>query len=345
MTDNTTNDMTKQSENSLEKSPLLVRLEEYGNPRKSREWESGREDYVAKLGLTAGDVPELLAIAKKWVEPQDAWPDDENYIAGYAPIHAWRCLAQLRTEESIPVFLDMLDPLADDHDDWSHGEFPRAFAWIGPASLTPLRDYLADDTHRNISRMVVAHGLQKLAVKYPQVADEVVKSLTNALSRYQETDEAINGSLIACLLDLKQAGLVAANEIAEGIERALAADCVDTMCCGNWNTVRNQLGVEGLGLVSEELANHSPTARFSPELDAFAKKLQQYAEMYAQKQAQEQARIDAEKWAALTAPVLPDDTYASDRPVTTTSRAAGKIGRNDPCSCGSGKKYKKCCAE
>ncbi|MGB1398058.1 MAG: SEC-C metal-binding domain-containing protein, partial [Planctomycetota bacterium] len=25
------------------------------------------------------------------------------------------------------------------------------------------------------------------------------------------------------------------------------------------------------------------------------------------------------------------------------TRAAAKIGRNDPCPCGSGKKYKKCC--
>jgi SEC-C motif domain protein len=25
-------------------------------------------------------------------------------------------------------------------------------------------------------------------------------------------------------------------------------------------------------------------------------------------------------------------------------REAPKLGRNDPCSCGSGKKYKKCCA-
>lgn len=26
-------------------------------------------------------------------------------------------------------------------------------------------------------------------------------------------------------------------------------------------------------------------------------------------------------------------------------RSAPKIGRNDPCSCGSGKKYKKCCGQ
>lgn len=31
------------------------------------------------------------------------------------------------------------------------------------------------------------------------------------------------------------------------------------------------------------------------------------------------------------------------RPVTTKIRDAKKVGRNDPCPCGSGKKYKKCC--
>lgn len=31
--------------------------------------------------------------------------------------------------------------------------------------------------------------------------------------------------------------------------------------------------------------------------------------------------------------------------VRTITRAAPKIGRNDPCSCGSGKKYKKCCGD
>jgi len=30
-------------------------------------------------------------------------------------------------------------------------------------------------------------------------------------------------------------------------------------------------------------------------------------------------------------------------PVKTIVREAEKVGRNDPCPCGSGKKYKKCC--
>jgi SEC-C motif domain protein len=34
------------------------------------------------------------------------------------------------------------------------------------------------------------------------------------------------------------------------------------------------------------------------------------------------------------------DGKVQNRPIT---RAASKVGRNDPCVCGSGKKYKKCC--
>ncbi len=36
--------------------------------------------------------------------------------------------------------------------------------------------------------------------------------------------------------------------------------------------------------------------------------------------------------------------HSDDRPKQTTARnASPKVGRNEPCPCGSGKKYKKCC--
>ncbi len=38
-----------------------------------------------------------------------------------------------------------------------------------------------------------------------------------------------------------------------------------------------------------------------------------------------------------------DDPYI--QPVTTYRRPAPKVGRNEPCPCGSGKKYKKCCGQ
>ena len=42
--------------------------------------------------------------------------------------------------------------------------------------------------------------------------------------------------------------------------------------------------------------------------------------------------------------VSDDDAPIPDVPVEQ-AKAAGTPGRNDPCSCGSGKKYKKCCGK
>jgi preprotein translocase subunit SecA len=38
-----------------------------------------------------------------------------------------------------------------------------------------------------------------------------------------------------------------------------------------------------------------------------------------------------------------EETRAPQQPVAAAARTSNKVGRNDPCPCGSGKKYKKCC--
>lgn len=35
----------------------------------------------------------------------------------------------------------------------------------------------------------------------------------------------------------------------------------------------------------------------------------------------------------------------SEKSVPKTKKAGEKVGRNEPCPCGSGKKYKKCCGQ
>ncbi len=42
--------------------------------------------------------------------------------------------------------------------------------------------------------------------------------------------------------------------------------------------------------------------------------------------------------------VIPEDLYVPELNYPTR-RATPKIGRNDPCHCGSGRKYKKCCLD
>ena len=291
--------------------PLRERLERFGDPRKTWKWETGEVNYVTTLELTAAAVPELLAIARKWAEPMD-WPDDKDYVAGYAPIHAWRGLAQLGAVEAMGVFLDMMDPLDAAGDDWYLEEFPHAFAWLGPACLPALGDYLADARHLTYPRTAVASGLKELAKRHPEARGDAVKALCRTLSCFHETDHAVNGFVIADLLDLRAA------EAAELIERAYAADCVEIGINGNWNTVREELGVAGLGLVPEELA--SVKWGWAPEAQADRE--------------DEDVLFHSGQRGLPSGPV-------EDSAVPVQS--ARKVGRNEPCPCGSGKKYKKCC--
>ena len=309
---------------------LLSRLETFGDPRNTREWETGEEDYVAQLAVTPGDVPELLAIARKWTEPQTDWPDDKDYVAGYAPVHAWRCLGQLGAVEAVGPLLEMMDPLDAQDDDWYLEEFPHVFAWIGQEALGPLTAYLADTAHRVYPRAAAARALSMLAERHPQIRDDVVPVLCDTLERFEENDESLNAFIIMHLVDLEATGA------AELVERAFAADRVDLFVNGNWNDARERLGVTGIGLVPAHLAGatRSPFDFLRSPKDA-------------------ELPADEPDLPPDDADLFDDDADLSEHDEQTEDapppdvhipyRAPKKVGRNEPCPCGSGKKYKKCC--
>jgi len=227
--------------------PLQERLKQFGDPRESCDWSTGDPDYVATLGPRGSDIPLLIHTARQWAEPFD-WPEDEADTSGYAPIHAWRCLAQLRSEQAVGPLLEMLDPLDAGMDDWYLEEFPYVFAWIGAPAVPALRSYLADSSHGVYARVCVAHGLCEVARRHVDVRDEVVKALCQILTEFEKNDDSLNAFLVSYLMQL------GATDAAESIERAYAADRVDVGVVGNWNKVRQELGVDGLGLVPEDLA-------------------------------------------------------------------------------------------
>jgi len=349
-----TEQTAEQAANEPEKSELLKRLEafgdpdEYGVPQGKQWWVPGQVDYVGRLGLSEADVPELMAIARKWMEPQDDWPDDDDYVAGYAPIHAWRCLSQLRAAGTVAMLLEMLDPLDAGTDDWFLTEFPAAFRCIGPEAVGPLSEYLADNTHGVFARATVAEGLRHLATDFPSVRGQAVQGMLDVLSREDvswEKDEdcAVNGYIVGELLDLVRDKVVAAEEIAETLERAHAADRVFPGICGNWNTVRKELGVAGLGLVPDELASREIGLDLSPDDEG--------EDDWDEEDDDDESWLDDENDDVLDDWENDENVISSETRVLDHSapapiiRSAPKVGRNDLCPCGSGKKYKKCCGK
>ena len=67
-----------------------------------------------------------------------------------------------------------------------------------------------------------------------------------------------------------------------------------------------------------------------------------------QVQAKETVKATSESHASVTplAAAMPiQGSTGNDKPAQPVKRDSSKVGRNDPCPCGSGKKYKDCCGK
>ncbi|HWH68393.1 MAG TPA: hypothetical protein VNT26_03370, partial [Candidatus Sulfotelmatobacter sp.] len=99
----------------------------------------GTQDYLA-LGIGADQVPELVRMVTD--EALNNGPGDSLLV--WAPVHAWRALAQLRAEAAIQPLLGLLRRIDERQDDWVGEDVPQALGKIGPAAIQPTADYLAN---------------------------------------------------------------------------------------------------------------------------------------------------------------------------------------------------------
>lgn len=236
-------------------------LEGFGDPRKLTRWPKGKPDYVSEFDLGPEHIPELIDLARFWVERED-WPEDDTDIAIYAPVHAWRALGQLRAAEAVEPLLAMMNAMDELNDVWYLEEFPDVFALIGPPAFARAADYLDNPENFLFPRICAAHMLSKIADRHPEQRDDAVSRFEGLLKNCPHNDSTLNAFLVSYLMNLK------ATESAEVIERAFAGRCVDEATVGGWGKVREELGVAGMGLAPSRSAAVSPFFPFNRSPDA-----------------------------------------------------------------------------
>ncbi|MCX4247200.1 hypothetical protein [Paraliomyxa miuraensis] len=190
--------------------------------------------YVAELGLTPDDVPELVEFARRWIDPRHFEGHDEDSLAVWAPIHAWRALGELGAGEVISTLLEMLDTLDEQGDQWYLEIFHELCAQIGPSAIAELEPYVFDSSHHEYARISAAHGLQAIAMAEPASRDRVVGVLASCLEHSDEIP-SLNGFLVSYLTDLR------AIEHADLIEDKFRVGAIETMICGDWRDIEYEL--------------------------------------------------------------------------------------------------------
>ena len=267
----------------------VAKLLTYGavEPRSSnRQWPDYRE-----LGLTEENIPDLIRMATDF----DLHNVHQESPEGWAPLHAWRALAQLRAVEAARPVVHLFEQLK--HDDWIPVEFPVVFSMIGPETLPALERFLADDDVEESCRLSVPQCLVRIGQDHPGSRDACVQVLVQQLETFETNGATLNGFLIASLIDLGAASAIGL------IREAFSKNQVDLSVLGDVEDAEIELGLR--------------TSRSTPppRLDLLG------------------SAFDPDSFTA----------FHDDAISTLPARRAAKIGRNDPCPCGSGKKFKKCC--
>jgi hypothetical protein len=219
-------------------------------------------------------------------------------------VHAVRTLVQLG--ERAESAIEPLLPLIDAEDDWLREEMPIFYAAVGSAAIEPITRLLMNADGDLWVRSGAGDALAEMAEQRPDLRPQILPLLEQALLTAGEED-TLAGYIITNLLD------IGAHESLPLIEQAFSEERVD-------------LSVVQLPDVQEHF-----------ELPVTAEwvdiRWTQDDEL-ADDEYNEEIETDE---MGLAPPDVPEE------PAQTPFVAGPKVGRNESCPCGSGKKYKKCC--
>jgi hypothetical protein len=243
------------------------------------------------------------------VERDEFWKSDAAVGEWWLALHAAMILGLIASESAGLLLVRLMRRMALNEDqnleDWVAGNWPALFANKPPRAVDAARE-LAED--RGLDCYIRIQGI------------EIVVA-----AAWRDGAQALEASL-------DWVAGIAADESEDWDFRASAANTLLDFPRERRRMLLEDLAARqsGLGVYfsREDVQREFDRATDEPEWLRFADPWKFYAPQEIMRRQERWAKENAED---------PDDAPAPH------VRAGPKIGRNDPCPCGSGKKYKKCC--
>lgn len=264
----------------------------------------------------------------KLIEDKHYW-ETEDEDEWWAPIHAVKILGAMGDERAIPALLVCLDRLEEYEDDyqweWIGEDLPDVFRRIGPAAIGPLMEYLKSDSGKDwYPRAVAADALIRLAADHEERRAEILEFLHSLLKEGEPEDTDFLSSVVISLLDLCDPSSRPV------IEEAFERDLIDEFAAIPEDVERAYKEGPRIPEPVNLLEFYTPEA------------IAERQERWERERREEEKRREERELVERTRRRLLEEGYEIDE-FGTVRRKTPKIGPNDPCPCGSGKKYKKCC--
>jgi hypothetical protein len=260
-------------------------------------------------------VPELLRILDEAIERPEALLADPGAMSHF---YALYLLAQFREPAAFPRvvrFFGLRDEVATDvMDDMLLEDLPRLLASLSAGNVQPLLELIENPEASEWVRGAGVEALEELVFSEQLSREEAVAHLGELLrGRLDRNPSNVWCSLVSVAADLH------ATELAPLLRRAYDEELVD-------------LDFASLEEIEEDLREPR---------EAVLERARSKCRGLIEDTVEEMSEWDAfEELAPFTCPDDLDWLVPSLQPVR---REGPKVGRNDPCPCGSGKKFKRCC--
>jgi len=277
-------------------------------------------------------LPSLAEVAREhcvWHRSDVGW---------WAPVHAVFILGAIGGEAAIDPLIEALHLAEEFENEWVLEELPSIFGALGPKALGPLRSIALDPEEDWTTRHTALGCMAGVALRHPEQAAEVFELIGRVAGDEAEEDDV-----------RAWAGLIILH-FSRREHKSLLLKLVES---GMADGLYGKLDVrKGMSMPRGVRYGHDWLEFYRP--DHIADRRRRWErDRLSESEAWREAL--AREWGA--DPDIDSDPYGNpydgsgdweDAPEHVLDRllnAEPKVGRNDPCPCGSGKKFKKCCLD
>lgn len=274
-------------------------------------------------------------------ENYDELDEDELFF----PVHAIFILTELRAESSLDCILELLRQNDDCFHFW-FGDMSADFFWeaiyrTGRDNLEKLYSFMQEPNLNAFSKCFVPETVSQLALHETTRRQEVVEWFRKILNFYIENnsnndivDTDLNGLIVSYILDFR------GKELLPEIKKIYDLELASTLICGYYEDVEKEM------LSAPKISDKQDV------LDIFERYEETFEKWYNDddddddyddgedyeddNEFDEYEEIEEDKGSS-------NKSFDRDNEAVGTIKKEKEPGRNDPCPCGSGKKYKKCC--
>lgn len=270
-----------------------------------------------------------------WYKENREWNEETHEF----PLHALFLLTQVNSEKSLGVVLDIMRQ-DEDYFDLFFGDHLHETLWevlvlLGYDRLTELVRYLEEPNRYLYARAQISVVLEQIALHNPGRREEIVNWYKDIFEFFitHSDDDAIADTELLGLMVCESISLQA-EELLPLIEKLYEKNALDPFIPGPFKNVKRDMSKTDYAK-SQKREVFNFFDRYDHIVSTWA--------MYREEEDDYEGDDGVED--IDDGPDFDEKFYQrpAGYPTQPIVRTEPKVGRNDPCPCGSGKKHKKCC--